>query len=90
MSPRPPTDSAVARRVLGLALVVLMVLHVVPVAGDPQWILLGFIPWDLAYPLMWMAASSLVVLYMTGPAWPDEPPPDPRPPVDASPRGPDR
>ncbi|MEM9458605.1 MAG: hypothetical protein AAGF11_30800 [Myxococcota bacterium] len=74
-----------ARRGLNVALVVLVVLHVVPVPGDPQWIALGFIPWDLAYPLIWILAAALVVLLMTGPAWPDEPPPAlVAPPGDAS------
>lgn len=66
---------------LAIALVVLVVLHVVPVPGDPDWLLAGFLPWDLAYHLLWMAAAAGVVLYMTGPPWPDEPPPPRQPPL---------
>jgi len=67
--------------VLHGALVVLVVLHVFPLGGDSSGMLAGFVPWDLGYHLVWMAAAALVVLYMTGPCWPDEPPPTRQPPV---------
>ncbi|MEM7155320.1 MAG: hypothetical protein AAF799_20900 [Myxococcota bacterium] len=73
--------STPARRTLGVMLVVLVVLHVLPVPGDPSWTLAGFLPWDLAYHLLWMAAATVVVLYMTGPAWPEEAPPQRQPPL---------
>ena len=71
----------VARRGLNVALLLLVALHVLPTPGDPQWVLLGFVPWDLAWHLLWMLAALGVVLFMTGPPWPDEPPPERQPPV---------
>ncbi|MCA9711075.1 MAG: hypothetical protein KDK70_34860 [Myxococcales bacterium] len=87
---QPTPKTRRARLVLTVALLGLVVLHVVPLPGDPQWIVLGVLPWDLAYPLLWMLAAAIVVAYMTGPPWPDEPPPElvPRraePPEDAPP-----
>jgi hypothetical protein len=35
--------------------------------------LLGFIPWDLGYHLLWMIAAAAVVLYMTEVLWKDPP-----------------
>lgn len=71
-----------ARRRLHVALVLLVVLHVAPLPlGDPAEPWGGVLPPDLAYPLLWMAAAALVVLYMTGRPWPDEPPPERQPPV---------
>ncbi len=70
-SPHPVT----ARRILSVALIVLTVLHVVPIGGDSDALVLGWMPWDLAYHLLWMVGAAAVVLYMTGPPWPDEPPP---------------
>lgn len=72
----------VARRVLALALLSLVALHVFPPAlVDPNVLLAGFLPWDLAYPLLWMAGATAVVIYMTGAPWPDEPPPERQPPL---------
>jgi hypothetical protein len=56
---------------------VLVVTHVFPwqPASDPSsWMLLGFLPWDLAYHLLWMVAATGVVLYMTEVLW--QPPED--------------
>lgn len=69
-----------ARRTLSVMLVVLVVLHVVPLPIE-GFTIAGFLPWDLGYHLLWMAAATLVVLYMTGPAWPDEEPPQRQPPL---------
>ncbi len=79
-----PRSVATARRILSVALAGLVVLHIVPPGGDPQWMLLGFMPWDLAYHLLWMIVAAAVVLYMTGPPWPDEPPPAFVPPASSS------
>jgi hypothetical protein len=73
----------VHRRILSVALVLLVGLHLVPVPGDPTWVVLGFVPWDLAWHLGWMLLASAVVIYMTGPPWPDEPAPPRQPPVAA-------
>lgn len=82
------TSPVVARRALGAALVVLVVLHVYPpITGTPDDDLIGgFLPWDLAYPLLWMAAAAVLVLFMTGAPWPSEPPPERQPPLPSSPR----
>ena len=68
-------SSVVPRRILSVALVVLVVVHLLPVPGDSAWVVAGFLPWDLAWHLGWILAASLTVLYMTGPPWPDEPAP---------------
>lgn len=65
----------VPRRILSVALVVLVVLHLLPVPGDPARVVLGFLPWDVAWHLAWMVLATGVVIYMTGPPWPDEPAP---------------
>lgn len=78
----------VPRRILSVALVVLVVVHLSPVPGDPARVVAGFLPWDLAWHLGWMLAATLVVFYMTGPPWPDEPaPPRQPPPSPAAPEG---
>ena len=71
----------VPRRILSVALVVLVVVHLLPVPGDPARVVAGFLPWDLAWHLGWMLAAAVVVIYMTGPPWPDEPPPLRMPPA---------
>lgn len=73
-------SSVVPRRILSVALLVLVVVHLLPIPGDPTWIVARFLPWDLAWHLGWMLAATLVVIYMTGPPWPDEPPPPRVPP----------
>ncbi len=78
-------SSIPAQRLLSIALVVLVALHLAPVPGDPAWVVLGVLPWDLAWHLGWMALATLVVIYMTGPPWPDEPAPARRPPPPARP-----
>lgn len=87
MTEASDSRARVARRVLNVALVTLVVLHIVPLPGDPDWMLLGFLPWDLAYPLLWIIVATAVVVFMTGPPWPDEPPPSfqPRPPEPTEP-----
>jgi hypothetical protein len=77
------------RRILSVALVVLVAVHLWPVPGDPTRVVLVFLPWDVAWHLGWILAATLVVLYMTGPPWPDEPAP-PRQPTPTPPTtGPD-
>jgi hypothetical protein len=79
--PRRRVRSSLApRRILSVALVVLVGVHLGPVPGDPARVVAGFLPWDLAWHLGWMLAATLVVFYMTGPPWPDEPPPPRQPP----------
>jgi hypothetical protein len=75
------TSPIVARRVLSVALVVLVALHLRPVRDGSERLLAGFLPWDLAWHLAWMLAAALVVIYMTGAPWPDDPPPDRQPPL---------
>lgn len=78
--PRRVRSSIVPRRILSVALVVLVIVHLLPVPGDPGRLVAGFLPWDLAWHLGWMLAATVVVIYMTGPPWPDEPPPARIPP----------
>ena len=39
--------------------------------------LLGFLPWDLAYHLWWMLAAAAAVLYMTDVVWAHPPEDEP-------------
>jgi len=84
-TPATPRSTAAAQRGLSIALLGMLALHVWPIAGDPAWVLWGWVPWDLAYALLWMLGAAALVLFMTGPAWPDEPTPEPQPPL--SPEG---
>lgn len=61
------------RRLFALLTAVLLVLHVDPWNAGPAGLVLGWLPWDLAYHLVWMAAAALLVVYMTSPAiWPED------------------
>ncbi len=61
------------RWVFAAAVVVLLVLHVdVWNQGRGDGLILGFIPYDLAYHLLWMLVAWAVVIYMTVFVWPDE------------------
>lgn len=54
-------------------MVLLLVLHVdVWNQGRGDALILGFIPYDLAYHLLWMLVAWAVVIYMTIFVWPDE------------------
>ncbi len=54
-------------------MLVLLVLHVdVWNQGRGDGLILGFIPYDLAYHLLWMLVAWAVVIYMTIFVWPDE------------------
>ena len=53
--------------------VALLVLHVdVWNQGRGGELVLGFIPYDLAYHLLWMLMAWAAVVYMTIFVWPDE------------------
>ena len=57
---------------------VLLVLHVVPPHQGVEPVVLGALPWDLAYALLWMAAAWATVLWICARVWPDaEPEPGP-------------
>lgn len=64
----------VHRRVFAAAVAVLLVLHVDTWnAGPAPAPTFGWLPWDLAYHLLWMAAATAAVFYMTSPAiWPED------------------
>lgn len=76
-----PRVTPVAHRWTFAAVVAaLLVLHVdVWNAGAAPTLVLGWLPWDLAYHLAWMACAAAAVLYMTSDAiWPeDQDPEDP-------------
>lgn len=62
------------RRAFAALTAALFALHLDPWNAGPAALLFGWLPWDLAYHLLWMAAAALLVLYMTsGAVWPDDP-----------------
>lgn len=77
-SPRQPEASRRRWSTVTFWLVVtgLLILHVWPV-GDPLGRegnhpgLLGPIPWDLAYPLLWMAAAWAAITFLVRRVWTD-------------------
>ena len=59
--------------VLGTLVVALLMLHVDTWNADVTTLVLGWLPWDLAYHLLWMAGATAAVLYMTSSAiWPED------------------
>lgn len=64
-------SAPVARRVLSGLLLALVGAHLFAPRLDTSWMLAGFLPWDIAYHLLWMLAAAVGVLFMTGPAWPE-------------------
>ncbi len=56
-------------RVLAVLVGVLLVGHVVQPAPGIEPMILGWIPWDLGYHLLWMAAAAAVVWFMTDVVW---------------------
>lgn len=50
----------------------LIVLHVDVWNHGRVGLVFGWLPWDLAYHLLWMAAGAGVVGYLTLGPWPDE------------------
>lgn len=69
----PPATRA-ASIAFTVAVVVLVALHLWPPHGGPQPMVLGFVPWDLAWHLLWMAAAGAAVFAMTSTRlWPDAP-----------------
>lgn len=55
--------------VLGVLVTLLLIGHVVQPAPGIEPVLLGWLPWDLAYHLLWMAAAAGAVLFMTDVVW---------------------
>lgn len=80
--PRPRTPARTIGRVTPTAhrrtftalVVALLVLHVDTWNADgPPVLVLGWLPWDLAYHLLWMACATGAVVYMTSKAiWPED------------------
>ena len=62
------------RRCIILAVLVLALLglHLFPPHRGSEPMVLGFVPWDLAYALLWMLGAAAVVLYMTERVWKDD------------------
>lgn len=61
------------RRLFALLTAALIVLHVDPYNAGPGPLVFGWLPWDLAYHLGWMAAAALLVVYMTSSViWPED------------------
>lgn len=65
---------AAHRRVFAALVAVMVLLHVdVWNHGRTEPLVLGWLPWDLAYHLGWMALGTGLVFYMTsGALWPDD------------------
>lgn len=70
----PRVSRAAHRRLFTALTALLLLLHVdVWNAGPAGPLVLGWLPWDLAYHLLWMAAATALVGYMTSSAiWPDD------------------
>lgn len=60
------------RGTFAAAIAILLTLHVVD-PWDGQGPTIGGLPWDLAYPLLWIAAAAVAVQVMTSRVWPDDP-----------------
>ena len=61
------------RRTFAALVTALLVLHVDPWNAGPAAPVLGWLPWDLAYHLLWMACATGAIVYMTSPAiWPED------------------
>ncbi len=60
-------------RVFAGLVVALVILHLDAWnAGRAEPLVLGFLPWDMAYHLGWMIAAMAVIFYMTVWVWPEE------------------
>lgn len=70
----PGVSRAAHLRLFAALTALLLILHVdVWNAGPEPTLVFGWLPWDLAYHLLWMAAATGLVFYMTSPAiWPDD------------------
>jgi hypothetical protein len=62
--------------VFAACVVVLLAAHLVPPHRGASPMIAGFLPWDLAYAVLWMIAATGAVLYLTDRVWRDEPPED--------------
>ncbi len=70
----PTADRRLHHAIFAALVVVLLVLHVdVWNAGTAPSVVFGWLPWDLAYHLAWMACATAAVFYMTSAAiWPED------------------
>jgi hypothetical protein len=53
------------RAVLAAWVAALLVTHVVQWRAGQRPTLFGFLPWDLAYHLLWMVAAAAAIIFMT-------------------------
>jgi hypothetical protein len=57
---------------LWVAIVGLVALHLWPPHGGPEPLLLGVLPWDLTWHVLWMVGAMAAVMMMTSTRlWPD-------------------
>jgi hypothetical protein len=64
-------SSRIERGLFWLAVVGLLGLHMLGFGQGERPLLLGWVPIDLAYRVLWMALAAAVVFWMTGRMWPD-------------------
>lgn len=60
------------RRTFAAIVLALLALHVDVWNHGRGGLVLGWLPWDLAYHLGWMLAAAVAVVYMTVGPWRDE------------------
>lgn len=66
-------SAAAHHRLFAVLAAALIVLHVDTWNAGPGGLVFGWLPWDLAYHLLWMALATLLVFYMTSRAiWPED------------------
>lgn len=63
--------SKLERGMFWLAVCGLLGLHMLGFGQGDRALLLGWMPIDLAYRVLWMALAAAVVFWMTGRLWPD-------------------
>lgn len=69
----PAPVSASARICLWLAVAGLLVLHVIPPHRGAEPVLLGFLPWDLGYHVLWMVGAALTIIFAAEVVWREPP-----------------
>ena len=56
-----------------IAVIALLAAHMLGLGQDGRPLLLGWLPYDLAYRIAWMAGAAILVFWMTARLWPEAP-----------------